>query len=212
MAIFGPACPDEPFRNNAIMWNFDDRALAMGFADTAQLIVDHWVDRGPNDALFVPLVYNCRHALELVLKAAIREAAARLPDGRIDKALEQDRVDEWLADEAVHNLHKLAFRLDRMLAELGLDTLPSDTNRVLLEIHGLDPNGQSFRYAQVRKGKDAPFEDAPLPLVKDGNYGANVDVVAMHKHFDEAFTLISDGLMSVLGQYAEYQRDMADWQ
>ena len=212
MAIFGPAGPGEPFRNNAIMWNFDDCALAMGFADTAKLIVEHWVDKGPNDALFVPLIYNCRHALELVLKAAIREAAARLrADGRTEKYLEPVCVDEWLADEAVHNLHKLAFRLDKMLEALDLDTLPADTNRVLLSIHGLDPNGQTFRYAQVRKGRGAAFEDAPLPRVTDGNYGANVDVVAMHKHFDEAFMLISGGVMSVLEQYAQYQRDMAEW-
>ena len=130
MAIFGPAGPDEPFHNNAIMWNFDDHALATGFAKTAQLIVNHWVDKGPYDPLFVPLVYNCRHALELVLKAAIREAAARLrADGRTDETLASDCVNEWLAGTAVHNLHKLASRLDKMLEELDLDTLPADTNR-----------------------------------------------------------------------------------
>ena len=210
MAIFGPAGPGEPFRNNAIMWNFDDNALANGFARTARLIVDHWVGTGPYDLLFVPLVYNCRHALELVLKAAIREAAARLrADGRTEKNLESDSVDQWLAGTAVHNLHKLAFRLGKMLEELGLETLPADTHRVLMEIHGLDPNGQTFRYAQVRKGDG--FEDAPMPLVTDGNYGAQVSVVAMYKHFDEAFMLISGGVMSVLEQYAQYQRDMAEW-
>lgn len=56
--------------------------------------------------------------------------------------------------------------------------LPADTNGVLLSIHGLDPNGQSLRYAQVRKGDG--LEDAPLPFVSNGNCGANVDVVAMH--------------------------------
>lgn len=186
MTIFGPAGPDESIHNNAIMWNFDDHSLATGFSETARLIVDHWVTKGPNDALFVPLVYNCRHALELVLKAAIRETAARLRDnGRADDALKPECVDDWLAGTAVHNLHKLAARLDKWLNELGLDTLPKDTNKVLLSIHGLDPNGQSFRYAQV--GKGGQFEDAPLPLVSNGNYGANVDVVAMHEHFDEAF-------------------------
>ena len=211
MEIFGPAASDVSFRRNAIMWNFDDRALATGFAKTAQLIADHWVDKGPYDPLFVSLVYNCRHALELVLKAAIRSVAARLrADGQTDKALEPNRVEEWLAGTAVHNLHKLAFRLDTMLSELGLDTLPADTRQVLMSIHELDPNGQTFRYAKVRKGNG--FEDAPMPLVTNGNYGANVDIVAMHEHFDEAFKLISDGLMSVLEQYAEYQRDMADWQ
>ena len=210
MAIFGPAGPDVSFRRNAIMWNFDDHALATGFAKTAQLIADHWVDKGPYDPLFVSLVYNCRHALELVLKAAIRSVAARLrAAGRTDEALEPNRVEEWLAGTAVHNLHKLAFRLNTMLSELGLDTLPADTHQVLMSIHELDPNGQTFRYAKVRKGDR--FEDAPMPLVADGNYGANVDIVAMHEHFNDAFELISYGLISVLEQYAEYQRDMGEW-
>ena len=209
MAIFGPAGPDESFRNNAIMWNFDDHDLATGFARTAKLIVDHWVDKGPYDPLFVSLAYNCRHALELVLKAAIREAAARLrADGRTDEELEADCVDKWLARTAVHNLHRLAERLDKLLTELGVDKPPQDTRNVLMSIHELDPTGQSFRYAKVRRGDG--FGDAPMPLVTNGNYGANVDVVAMHEHFDKAFTLISDGVMSVLEQYAEYQRDMAE--
>ena len=209
MTIFGPAGPGVPSHHNAIMWNFDDHDLARGFARTAQLIVERWASGSPYDPLFVSLAYNCRHALELVLKAAIRETAARLrADGRTDEALEPDRVDEWLADEAVHNLHRLAFRLDKWLDELGMDTLPKDTNKVLMAIHGLDPNGQSFRYAQIRQGSG--FQDAPMPLVTSGNYGANVDVVAMYEHFEEAFTLISAGLMSVLEQYAEYQRDMAE--
>lgn len=200
MVIFGPAGPDESFRNNAIMWHFDDHALAAGFAETARLIVDHWVGEGPNDALFVPLVYNCRHALELVLKAAIREAAASLrADGRTNEVLEADRLDEWLAKEAVHNLHRLAERLDKLLTDLGEDKLPANTRKVVLSIHELDPTGQTFRYATIRKGEK--FENAPLPLVKHGNYGANVSVVAMYEHFDAAFKLISYGLMSALGQY-----------
>ena len=209
MAIFSPAGPDESFRNNAIIWNFDDHDLATGFARTAKLIVEHWEDKGPYDPLFVSLAYNCRHALELVLKAAIREAAARLrADARTDEDLEADCVDQWLAKSAAHNLHRLAERLDKLLTELGEDKLPADTRKVLMSIHELDPTGQTFRYAKIRKGNG--YEDAPMPLVKNGNYGANVSVVAMHKHFDEAFTLISDGVMSVLGQYAEHQRDLAE--
>ena len=209
MKIFGPAEPDVPWRRNAIVWQLDDHQLAMGFADAATLIAKHWVTAGPNDLLFVPLVYNIRHALELVLKAAIRETAARhRAAGRTDEELQQDTLDDWLARKAGHSLSKLARRLDKMLTELDLDTLPQNIHKVLTTLHELDHRGDTFRYAKVRK--EDKWESAPRPLVIKGNFGAKVDIVDMHEHFNDAFELISYGLMSELEQCAEYQKDMSE--
>ena len=97
-SIFKPVDRGGDWHLNAVAWtNFSDHALAMGFAETADVIVNHWRDHGMNDLLFVPLVYNHRHALELVLKAAIRETAARLRlDGDTDPKIEALSLDQGL--------------------------------------------------------------------------------------------------------------------
>jgi hypothetical protein len=207
MAIFGPAGPTEHWRRNAVVSRHSDHHIAMGFAETADLIVEHWRSKGPNDLLFEPLLFNHRHALELVLKAAVRETANRLRvEGWSDPALLPAGLDEWLARKAGHSLHKLATRLDKLLADLGIGTLPKGTHTVLMSIHQLDPGGDTFRYAKVFQG--GSWVHAPRPLLTAQNHQVHVDVVAMHEHFRSAFGLISDGVMNVLGEVADYQAEL----
>ncbi len=78
----------------------------------------------------------------------------------------------------------------------------------MLSIHGLDPTGETFRYAKV---KDAVgnLVNAPRPLlVATTDLQAHVDVVAMHEHFRETFSLLSGGVMTVLENFAEMQAEM----
>ncbi len=83
--IFAPVGDGGDWRRNAVVGRHDDHAIAMGFAETADLIVQSWLSRGPNDLLFEPLIFNYRHAFELVLKAAIRASAGCLrADGSTD--------------------------------------------------------------------------------------------------------------------------------
>ncbi len=193
---------------NAVVDHRGDNAIAIGFAETADLIIGRWIAGGRNDLLFEPMVFIHRHALELILKAAIRETAARLrAGGEIDAKVDQTSVEDWLAFDAGHNLHKLASRLDELLTRLGLDNLPPDTHRVLISLHELDPRGDAFRYAKVRVG--GVWVDAPRPLLSNPNdLHAHVDIVAMHDHFRGAFNLLSGGLMSVLENVADLQAEM----
>lgn len=207
--VFRPVRAGGNWRLNAVVERHDDHELATGFAAVAELIIEHWIARGPNDLLFEPLVYNHRHALELVLKSAIRETARRLrADGHTDTKVDEGDVEQWLASRSVgHNLHKLVGRLDLLLRRLGLEQLPPDTHTVLMAIHELDPNGESFRYAKVKKNGE--FIDAPRPLLHGPNdLQAHVDIAAMHEHFRGLFALISDGVMSVLEEYADFQEWM----
>ena len=65
----------------------------------------------------MPIVYNYRHALELVLKASVREAAAPLradgaSDASLDPAsLDPATLDEELAGTKPHSLERLANKL-----------------------------------------------------------------------------------------------------
>jgi hypothetical protein len=203
------------WRHTAVVEHHDDHAIAIGFAETANVIVEHWLNHGANDLLFEPLVFNHRHALELILKVAIREAAARLrAAGDGDVKLTRSALDEWLANEARHNLHRLSNRLDSLLTRLATEVLPSETHSLLLSIHELDPTGEAFRYAKV-KAPNGGFVDAPRPLLlKPSHLQVHVDIVAMHEHFRSAFSLISAGIMTALSDIGDYQDDMAqdaDW-
>jgi hypothetical protein len=208
--VFRPVGRGDDWHQNAVVERHGDHEIAMGFADTADLIVDHWLQKGPNDLLFEPLVFCHRHALELILKAAIRESAARLrANGLQDPKVDQADVDNWLAKDAGHNLHKLATRLDALLTRLGEKQLPPQTHSALISLHELDPTGETFRYAMVKAG-NGTFVDAPRPLLSEpDDLQAHVDIVAMHEHFRSAFNLLSGGVMTVLENIADYQREMA---
>jgi hypothetical protein len=211
MEIFKPVGPGGNWRQNAIVARHSDHEIAIGFAEVADLIIEQWKARGAFDLLFEPLVFNHRHALELVLKAAIRTSATCLrADGDSDEKVDRNEVEVWLTTKASHNLHKLAVRLGELLQRLELEALPEETESVLLSIHQLDPGGDAFRYAKI-KGPNGSLVDAPRPLLSQPkDLQAHVDVVAMHEHFRSAFNLLSGGVMSELDVYADYQRDMAE--
>lgn len=215
MDVFTPVEPGGNWRRNAIVAHHQDYEIAIGFAEVADLSVDHWKARDASDLLFEPLAFNHRHALELVLKAAIRKSAACLRvDGHSDKKVDRNEVEIWLRTKASHNLHKLAVRLDELLHRLELKARPKDTQSVLLSVHQLDPGGDAFRYAKV-KGPGGSLVDAPRPPPSaPDDFQAHVDVVAMREHFCSAFNLLSGGVMSELQVFADYQQDMlrdASW-
>lgn len=208
--IFRPVPQGEDWHRNAVVQRHSDHGIAIGFADVADLIVEHWVRTGPNDLLFEPLLFNHRPALELILKAAVRETAACLrANGDPDPKLRVAAVDEWLAKEARHSLQKLATRLDTMLTKLGLDRLPPDTLGALASLHQLDAGGDSFRYAKVR-GSDGAWMDAPRPLLATTeDVQSLVDVAALHERFRLAFSVLSNGVMTVLEELRLLQGESA---
>jgi hypothetical protein len=75
----------------------------MGFVEIANVAVERWKAGRRNDAIMIPIIYNYRHGIELVLKAEIREAAACLRgDGVADPGVQVDGVNEWVS--ATHSI------------------------------------------------------------------------------------------------------------
>lgn len=208
---FQPVGPGGNWHLNAVIDDWSELSIAIGFDDAARVLVKHWQEHGPNDLLFLPILYNHRHSLEIVLKAAIRESARLLRwDGHDDPGLLPTTLDAWLAGrDAGHRLVVLAQRLDDLLKKMELEELPSETHELLTTIHQLDPNGDAFKYATVRDPKTKQQVPAPRPAA------SHVDVVAMSAHFQEAFGLLAGGVMTVLEQYADYlselRADAEDW-
>ncbi len=173
-----------------------DAGLAQGFAEAAEAIFAAW-ESGPrsNDRLLPPLAYNYRHALELVLKQAIRQAAARFRfDGDDDPGLAPEALETYFKQKQRHRLDPLARQLASMLAKLRLDKLPPETMRLLTQLHQLDPTGESFRY--------------------DGQLRTNarqVDVGRLVELFRAAFYVIHDGVLAVLDQRADFQYEICQY-
>jgi hypothetical protein len=173
-----------------------DAGLAQGFAEAAEAIFAAWKS-GPrsNDRILPPLAYNYRHALELSLKQAIRQAAARLRfDGDDDPCLAPEALETYFKQKQRHRLDPLAQQLAGMLAKLRLDKLPPDTMRLLTQLHQLDPTGESFRYdGQLRTS------------------ARQVDVGRLVELFRAAFYVIHDGVLAVLDQYADFQYEICHY-
>jgi hypothetical protein len=202
--LFDSVPAGDPWEHAAVVGGpfEDDAQLAQGFHQVAELGVADWTTHGPNDLLFVPIVYNYRHALELVLKAAVREAAARLrADGATDASLDPATLDEELAETKPHSLERLANKLEVLLERLRLEQLPATTRDVLRSLHQLDPHGETFRYSTVKAGKGKFNPARPTQ--------EHIDIVALAERFREAFMLLSGGLLTVLDNYREYQAEQA---
>jgi hypothetical protein len=74
--LFSSLSDAEHFGDLAFVGHYDGAAgLAEGFAEAAEAIFSAWQSQEwANDRLLLPITYNYRHALELALKQAIRQA------------------------------------------------------------------------------------------------------------------------------------------
>ena len=204
--VFKPVSADGPWWHTAIVGgpSENDHVLALGFHRAAKLLVEHWDAHGANDLLYVPIVYLHRHALELVLKQAIREAAACLrADGAADPDLAAPAIEAKLTSRALgHALGKLADEFVTLLARLNLERLPKETLDVLRSLHRADESGETFRYSTLKQGKGKP----PRPARPDQQH---IDIVGLANDLAGAFQLLSGGVLTVLDEYHQWQAEMA---
>jgi hypothetical protein len=185
------------WRDIAYVGYFDgDTGLAQGFAEAAEAILAAFgQDQATNDRLLLPVIYNYRHALELSLKQAIREAARRLRfGGHGCVELDPKFLDNELKAKQRHRLGPLAKQLVELLAQLNIE-YPAKTVTLLERLHQLDPHGEAFRYAG-----------------RLHTTAKHVDVPRLVGAFREAFDIIHWGLLlGELQVYADYQYDMHNY-
>jgi len=148
-----------PLTNVDLQWLgtlFEDQdiLIAEGFKVVADRAVEA-LERGDEarhpDMYFFPVAYLYRHYLELSLKCLYRDAC-RFLNGEVD------------AEVIIkHNLHKLWNKTKDALSKSFPQEPPStlsNVEKVVLQFHRLDPDGQSLRYAKDTKGKPN-LADAP---------------------------------------------------
>jgi len=131
-------------------------AYAKGYSRAADRLVEA-VEDGRlllhPDNLLYPIVFLYRHAVEIRLKLVIA-AAEHFLTCSIDF--------QWLHNR--HNLHSLWNRAKELVGEARPDSvgLPiGDAERVLLQLHQLDPDGTAFRYSLTKDGKRHGLKGVP---------------------------------------------------
>lgn len=137
--------------------SFDDGRLAEQFMRAADAVVEDRKsgrDHGHADALFMPIAYLFRHAIELKLKHLIRSA------GSAELIEISDKIEEKLAGHALHPLWIVA----RSAIEARWPDEPrlvvNHTEALIQDFHRIDRSGQRLRYTRDLDGastmKDLP--------------------------------------------------------
>jgi hypothetical protein len=205
--LLQPVPPGGDWRNTVIIGGAseDDSILAQGFLDAADILVEHWKNHRPDDTLVLPILNNYRHGIELGLKVAIRDAAARLrEDGAADTDLQPSALDDELS--RTHSIGDLVRKLNACLGrlQLGPDSqLPADTMDVLESLHALDESGQALRYSTIKTGRGNARRLVPARAAEQ-----QFDLESVAAALSDAGTLVADGISGVLEQYAESQQAM----
>jgi hypothetical protein len=103
-------------------------SLADAYADAATQLIDSAIASGEPWRLCYPILYLCRHALELFLKAAVPQSKPR------------------------HNLQPLILEFEKLIHHQLGAVIPVHLRADLLTLASIDPDGQGFRYATTNTG------------------------------------------------------------
>ncbi|MER6192582.1 hypothetical protein [Streptomyces cyaneofuscatus] len=170
----------------------------------AEVAARHWITRGPDDLLPIPILYNYRHSIELSLKWLIRQAAECAIQGGYagDEDISSEKLDVRLR---THNIRKLADCLNRYLALLNLPELerridPESWSQ-LAWLDSEDATGETFRYAIVGHGD---YRAAARPVQENVNFYEQVNELHKLAHL---LCVWGGG-----GGYASHLSVYADWQ
>lgn len=114
-----------------------------GYMEAALELVSSVIDKrkyGKRDTLVMPILYNCRHALELTLKYVI----GRLCEAGVIPALHPKNHDiksHW------------TLLASTPLGDARLLELVSQLQHYVDSLHGIDEDGQQLRYAETQDGQ-----------------------------------------------------------
>ena len=115
--LFSSLSDAEHFGDLTFVGHYDgDAGLAEGFAEAAEAIFSAWQSlEWANDRLLLPIAYNYRHALELALKQAIRQALECCQLNGDDPGLTAQALEAHFKQKQRHRLGPLAQQLAGML-------------------------------------------------------------------------------------------------
>lgn len=117
------------------------KLYAYGYRAAAEQLVAHVLELGTRqDYMVFPICFLYRQYLELQLKALIQEGSL---------LLQNDPPPAFH-----HDLTRLWFHTRKLLCEFWPDTDLGCIERFLSDFADLDPNSETFRYPEDRRGQD----------------------------------------------------------
>jgi hypothetical protein len=161
-----------------------DYGRAMGFRRSAEILVDHVrTHQSDQDVLIFPIANNWRHCLELQLKTLAVSLRALCDEPRVTP-LGHDLMKLWREARA---------GVVRVHPEEPTDAF-EHAERVLGQLHSLDPDGQNFRYHRRADGSLA------LPDVD------RLDIPAFHSG-PTALANLLDAVIEMIGRDLDLKRE-----
>lgn len=136
--------------------DMSEREVALSYEGAATRLAASYSGKPDDDLILMPLLFLWRQAIELTLKATIRELCAlRRKQGDSDPGLLPEKVDHKLRKKIRHSISELTIELGQQLQAAGADALPEDVLDTLDFFAEIDNAGTGFRYANVLESQAA---------------------------------------------------------
>lgn len=144
--------------------DMSETMLAVGYDDAAQRLAMSYKGEPWDDVILLPLLFLWRQAIELSMKATIRDLCQlRRANGHSDEKLSPAIVDKRLRSYRVgHRLGVLLQELEEHLAAVGGPSMPLEVSETIKQLAKLDESGTGFRYANSLNVKEARVNIATL--------------------------------------------------
>jgi len=161
LPVFRPATTEQWRLNAVVGWEYKRSDLyALGYADAAQTVAEKAMQGTHQDLLIYPICFLYRHALEIAIKDLLRqtEHLVRLR-ADFEPGLAAERrpaADVETEPGETHSLERLFTRMVARLSMVAPDAqVPEDVRSAVLELHQMDPRGETFRYP-YKRGVEQP--------------------------------------------------------
>ncbi|AXH97409.1 hypothetical protein DV701_15985 [Ornithinimicrobium avium] len=177
-----------------------DGTLAEAYAEAARRLASSFASQPYDDQILLPFLFVYRHAIELDLKHAIREAVAlrRMAAHReLPSAVEL----ETKLRRYGHRLLVLGDKLDEHLQALDLERTPAATRRVLRGLNDLDLNGTGFRYANAFEDGATHIDFPRLAALLDETH-------RMLAATDDMLDYAAEGYRIAMDEAAQYESEL----
>lgn len=189
--------PDWKF-NACLNYMADNRDIyAYGYLKAADALIEHLIEKehGGADYFLYPILFLCRHHLELKLKNIIH-AAARLTSRNILK-------DELKIINSCHELPTLFAIARKDIEEIWSESDKEPLEKaakVLNDLEALDPKSFASRYPTNSKTNESHLKDY-----------RHINILSLREGIDEAVELL-DSIDNGISHYQDCQNEMNQWE
>ncbi len=124
-----------------------------GFLRTCLLLVDQVKGRRDAELFIIPIFYNLRHYIELVLKHSILQMNDILLLKETLANTAKTNTVNLAKISTSHDLKELIELFNYYSETIDYGILPEEAHNIIYDIHRIDPKGLFFRYPNINNDK-----------------------------------------------------------